>query len=260
MNEIKIFKNPQFGAIRTMEKSGEPWFVGKDVAELLGYAKPQNAIAAHVDDEDKTLAPIQGGCSTGTQNTIIINESGLYSLILSSKLPTAKEFKRWVTSEILPSIRKTGGYIEGQEHMSDADLMAKALLVAQRQIEQRQQQIDTLQAENARLLPDAEYGRDLQASNGITTTSIAKEFCMSARALNGLLHGLGIQYKQSGQWLLYSRYHGKGLTTTRTIPITRSDGRKDVKRETVWTMKGHRFICDKLAEQGILPNEQSAES
>lgn len=108
--EIKIFKNPQFGEIRTIEKDGEPWFVGKDVAELLGYAKPQNAIATHVDDEDKTLAPIQGGCSTGTQNTIIINESGLYSLILSSKLPTAKEFKRWVTSEILPSIRKTGGY------------------------------------------------------------------------------------------------------------------------------------------------------
>lgn len=108
--EIKIFKNPQFGEIRTMEKDGEPWFVGKDVAELLGYAKPQNAIATHVDDEDKTLAPIQGGCSTGTQNTIIINESGLYSLILSSKLPTAKEFKRWVTSEVLPSIRKTGGY------------------------------------------------------------------------------------------------------------------------------------------------------
>lgn len=108
--EIKIFKNPQFGEIRTIEKDGEPWFVGKDVAELLGYAKPQNAIATHVDDEDKTLAPIQGGCFTGTQNTIIINESGLYSLILSSKLPTAKEFKRWVTSEILPSIRKTGGY------------------------------------------------------------------------------------------------------------------------------------------------------
>lgn len=108
--EIKIFKNQQFGAIRTMTQDGEPWFVGKDVAELLGYAKPQNAIATHVDDEDKTLAPIQGGCSTGTQNTIIINESGLYSLILSSKLPTAKAFKRWVTSEVLPSIRKSGGY------------------------------------------------------------------------------------------------------------------------------------------------------
>lgn len=143
--EIKIFKNPQFGTIRTMTQNGEPWFVGKDVAELLGYAKPQNTIAAHVDDEDKTLAPIQGGCSTGTQNTIIINESGLYSLILSSKLPTAKTFKRWITHEVIPSIRKTGGYIEGQEHMSDADLMAKALLVAQRQIAQRDKQLQEMQ-------------------------------------------------------------------------------------------------------------------
>lgn len=110
MNEIKIFENPQFGALRTTERNGELWFVGKDVAELLGYAKPQNAIATHVDDEDKALAPIQGGCSTGTQNTTIINESGLYSLILSSKLPSAKAFKHWVTSEILPSISRTGGY------------------------------------------------------------------------------------------------------------------------------------------------------
>lgn len=257
MNEIQIFKKQEFGSIRTVVKNGEPWFCSKDVAIALGYSNPHKAIRDHVDDEDKgvneTFTP------GGKQVIAVINESGLYSLILSSKLPSAKAFKRWITHEVIPSIRKTGGYIEGQEHMSDADLMAKALLIAQRQIKQRQQQIDMLQAENARLLPDAEYGRDLQASNGITTTSIAKEFCMSARALNGLLHGLGIQYKQSGQWLLYSRYHGKGLTTTRTIPITRSDGRKDVKRETVWTMKGHRFICDKLAEQGIFPNEQSAE-
>ena len=137
--EIKIFKNPQFGEIRTIEKDGEPWFVGKDVAELLGYAKPQNAIATHVDDEDKTLAPIQGGCSTGTQNTIIINESGLYSLILSSKLPTAKEFKRWVTSEVLPSIRKTGGYNADATMQSVVQTLAtmQRVLEAQQEINKK---------------------------------------------------------------------------------------------------------------------------
>lgn len=137
--EIKIFENPQFGAIRTMEKDGEPWFVGKDVAELLGYAKPQNAIATHVDDEDKTLAPIQGGCSTGTQNTIIINESGLYSLILSSKLPTAKEFKRWITSEVLPSIRKTGGYNADATMQSVVQTLAtmQRVLEAQQEINKK---------------------------------------------------------------------------------------------------------------------------
>lgn len=251
MSNIKIFNNPQFGAIRTMTQNGEPWFVGKDVAELLGYAKPQNAIAAHVDDEDKTLAPIQGGCSTGTQNTIIINESGLYSLILSSKLPTAREFKHWVTSEVLPSIRKTGGYITGQEDLTDAELMAKALLVAQKQIEQREQRINALETANKKLLPDAEYGRHLQAKHGITTTSIAKELGMSAVALNKRLHELGVQYRQSGQWYLYRKYQDKGLTTTRTIPIVRFDGQPDVRRETLWTMKGHRFIRDLVTKTEV---------
>ena len=248
MNDIKIFENPQFGEIRTMTQDGEPWFVGKDVAELLGYAKPQNAIATHVDDEDKTLAPIQGGCSTGTQNTIIINESGLYSLILSSKLPTAREFKRWVTSEVLPSIRKTGGYITGQDELSDADLMAKALLVAQKQIEQREQRINALETANKKLLPDAEYGRSLQSKHGITTTSIAKELGMSAVALNKRLHELDVQYRQSGQWYLYRKYQNKGLTTTRTVPIVRFDGKPDVRRETLWTMAGHRFIRDLMTK------------
>lgn len=143
MNEIKIFKNPQFGSIRTMMQGNEPWFVGKDVAELLGYANPSKALADHVDDEDKLNN--ESLSSLGQRGGWIINESGLYSLILSSKLPTAKEFKRWVTSEVLPSIRQTGGYIAGQEDMSDADLMAKALLVAQRQIEQRDKQLQEMQ-------------------------------------------------------------------------------------------------------------------
>lgn len=109
MTDLQIFNSPEFGAIRTIEKDGEPWFVGKDVAAALGYSKERNAISAHVDEEDKKDAPIQGDLG-GTQSMTIINESGLYSLVLSSKLPTAKKFKRWVTSEVIPSIRKTGSY------------------------------------------------------------------------------------------------------------------------------------------------------
>lgn len=143
MNNIKIFENPEFGSIRTVEQNGEPWLSGKDVAAALGYSNPRKAIADHVDEEDKGVT----NCYTlgGNQNMTVINESGLYSLILSSKLPTAKKFKHWVTSEILPSIRKTGGYISGQENMSDSELMAKALLVAQRQIEQRDARIAEMQ-------------------------------------------------------------------------------------------------------------------
>lgn len=246
MNDIKIFKNPQFGSIRTMMQGNEPWFVGKDVAELLGYANPSKALADHVDDEDKLNN--ESLSSLGQRGGWIINESGLYSLILSSKLPTAKAFKRWVTSEVLPSIRKTGGYITGQEELSDADLMAKALLVAQRQIEQREQRINALETANKRLIPDAEYGRSLQSKHGITTTSIAKELGMSAVTLNKRLHELGVQYRQSGQWYLYRKYQDKGLTTTRTVPIVRFDGKPDVRRETLWTMAGHRFIRDLMTK------------
>lgn len=109
MTDLQIFNSPEFGAIRTIEKDGEPWFVGKDVAAALGYERPTKAILDHVDDEDKDEVPIQDSIGR-SQNTPIINESGLYSLVLSSKLPTAKKFKRWITSEVIPSIRKTGSY------------------------------------------------------------------------------------------------------------------------------------------------------
>ncbi len=110
MTDLQIFKNPEFGEIRTIEKDGEPWFVGKDVAAALGYERPTKAILDHVDDEDKDEVPIQDSIGR-SQNTPIINESGLYSLVLSSKLPGAKQFKRWITSEVIPSIRKHGGYL-----------------------------------------------------------------------------------------------------------------------------------------------------
>lgn len=110
INNLQVFRNEQFGEVRVMERDGEPWFVGRDVATILGYAKPENALAAHVDSDDKTTTLIQGEGSNYKSKTTIINESGLYSLILSSKLPAAKKFKRWVTSEVLPSIRKHGFY------------------------------------------------------------------------------------------------------------------------------------------------------
>ena len=148
-----VFNHPQFGEIRTIEISGEPWFVGKDVATALGYAKTENAIARHVDKEDKTLTPLQGGCSTGVQNTTIINESGLYSLILSSKLPSAKEFKRWVTAEVLPSIRKTGGYVNPSQsdlfldtYLPFADQNTRLLFKTT--LDTIQQQNNTIQQQN----------------------------------------------------------------------------------------------------------------
>lgn len=144
MNELKVFENPAFGQVRTVTVGGEPWFVGRDVAASLGYGdsgkSATNAVARHVDSEDKGVTEIV--TPGGVQKTTIINESGLYSLMLSSKLPQAKEFKRWVTAEILPTIRKTGGYIAGAEAMTDAEIMAKALMVAQRTIEENQKRLE----------------------------------------------------------------------------------------------------------------------
>ena len=148
-----VFNHPQFGELRTVEIDGVVWFVGKDVAEALGYSKSRNAIAAHVDEEDKTHAPIQGGCSTGVQDTIVINESGLYALILSSKLPSAKEFKHWVTSEVLPSIRKTGGYVNPSQsdlfldtYLPFADQNTRLLFKTT--LDTIQQQNNTIQQQN----------------------------------------------------------------------------------------------------------------
>ena len=140
--EMTVFKNlvhPEFGELRTVEISGEPWFVGKDVAEALGYSNARKAVLAHVDAEDKGVT--KWDTPGGTQQMTIINESGLYSLILSSKLPSAKEFKHWVTSEVLPSIRKNGAYIRNQENMTPAEIVARGLIAAQKIIEEREKEI-----------------------------------------------------------------------------------------------------------------------
>jgi prophage antirepressor-like protein len=135
MNDLQIFSNPEFGQVRTVEIDGTPWLVGKDVATALGYAKPQNAISRHVDSEDQKVAPIQG-TPGGEQEMLIINESGLYSLILSSKMPKAKAFKRWVTSEVLPAIRKHGAYesVKAQQHMEQLEATNAQLNMAIRNV------------------------------------------------------------------------------------------------------------------------------
>jgi len=140
MNNLQTYENTDVGKIRAMQLNGKPLFIAKDVTDILGYQNSRKAILDHVDDEDKGVT----NCYTlgGTQQMTVINESGLYSLILSSKLPNAKKFKRWVTSEVLPSIRKNGGYITGQETLSDDELMAKALMVAQNKIQEKNRQLE----------------------------------------------------------------------------------------------------------------------
>ena len=236
MNEIQIYQNQEFGAIRTIsDEQGEPLFCGKDVAEALGYKKPLDAIAKHVDAEDSVKRGLldSRGCN---QKTIFINESGLYALILSSKLESAQRFQHWVTSEVLPSIRKQGGYLMLKQGETDEQLMARALQLVKTTLDTRNQQI-------ALLLPKAEYAEQVLTSMScLTVTQIAKEMGMVAHELNTLLCELGIQYKQSGQYLLYAPYVRKGLAQNRTIEFYLNDGTLFTYTYLVWTERGRYFI------------------
>lgn len=250
MSDIKIFDNPEFGKIRTIDRDGEPWMVGVDVAKALGYATPRNAIASHVDEEDKTSALIRGTGSNYKSMAILINESGLYSLVLFSKLPTAKKFKRWVTNEVLPSIRKHGAYMTPQK-IEEALLNPDTIISLAQQLKEEK-------AKTAKLAPAAEYAQNfLLASGGRLVSSIAKDYGMSAKRLNRLLHALGIQYCQGGQWILYQKYTGKGYTETRVNLIPHNDGKTHQHPETLWTARGCAFLAKQLAKAGFFPTKQS---
>ena len=254
MNELQIFENKEFGKIRTVEINNEPYFVGKDVADILGYSNTRDALSKHIDDEDKLTSQI--ATAGQNRNVIVINESGLYSLILSSKLPTAKKFKRWVTSEVLPSIRKHGMYAT-DELIANPDIAIAAFQALKEEREQRQ----LLQFECNKqkqiigeLKPKADYTDIiLQSKSLVTVTQIAKDYGMSGTAMNEMLHNYGVQYKQSGQWLLYSKYHNNGFTHSETVTITHSDGRTGTVMNTKWTQKGRLFIYNLLKSYGILP-------
>lgn len=196
----------------------EPWMVGKDIASALGYAKPENAIAAHVDDEDKTTTLIQGTGSNYKSKAILINESGLYSLVLSSKLPNAKKFRRWVTSEVLPSIRKHGGYIAGQDSMSDEELLARAVLMAQSKIEEKDREIANLKAKAELDAPKVAFADAVHnTESGITVEKFVKLLfdekgvCIGRNKMFQLLRSLG--YLRDNN-MPYQKYLESGYFTT----------------------------------------------
>lgn len=252
MNNIKIFENPEFGAIRTVEIKNEPWFVGKDVAEVLGYSDTSRAVFDHVDKEDKTSLVIQQSGSNYKANTTIINESGLYSLILSSKLPKAKEFKRWVTSEVLPAIRKTGGYINGSESMSDDEIMARALLMAHKTIENNKERISQLESDNDRMRPKEIFADAVAASDQtILIGDLAKLIKQNGRDMgqkrlfvwmrdNGfLIKRKGADYNSPTQ-----RAMEMGLFRVKETAITRPDGHTMVNKTTKVTGKGQQYFLN----------------
>lgn len=284
MNELQVFNNSEFGEIRAVEIDGEPWLIGKDICRLFGDTN-HNRTLSRVDDEDKMTVTITDALGR-PQKATAINESGLYAVLFAmqpqkannngvsdaypievqERIEKLRKFKRWVTHEVLPAIRKTGGYIATDAEMSDDEIMARALLVANATIERRNERIKALETKNTALLAENAAQKQiiadfepvkqyldtiLSSPRTLTTTQIAADYDLSAKKLNRILHDDGIQRYVNGQWILYSRYMGKGYTKSKTIQITRSDGRPDTVLNTEWTQKGRLLIHEILTSRGI---------
>ena len=241
MNTPQIFSFEQH-EVRTILVNDEPYFVGKDVASVLGYSNTKDALSRHVDLEDKMGSRIT--TSGQSREMTIINESGLYSLILKSKLPKAKKFKRWVTSEVLPTIRKTGSYSNVPQSFAQALRLAADL-------EEKNQ---LLEQQIAEYEPKISYlDTILSSTDTVATSQIAADYGMSAIALNKLLNELGVQHKVSGQWILYRKHMNQGYTKSHTSEIPKADGGTKVVMNTKWTQKGRVFIYNLLIAEGYYP-------
>ena len=268
MQELEIFKNEEFGQVRTVLIENEPWFIGKDVAEILGYDNQNRDVIRHVDEEDRIMinkTQYQNGIELdykilGQRGGWIINESGLYSLILSSKLPNAKKFKRWVTSEVLPSIRKHEVYMTDnmlEKTIADPDYMIGILtaLKEEKMLREKAQKEKDIAIEEKK---EAEEKRDLliHADKTYTTSEIAKELGLnSAQKLNQILHIKKIQYKRNNTWIPYAKYAALGYTSTKQM----TNERGIIVYNTKWTGKGRDFILnlfknERKKNQGDLNN------
>lgn len=257
MNQLQIF-NYQEHPVRTVHKDGEPWFVLKDVCEILGIT--------HITDTAKRLEEDEVGQtevidSIGRKQTATcINESGLYNVILRSDKPEAKPFRKWVTSEVLPSIRKHGAYMT-PETLEVAILNPDTMIKLCTALKDEQSKNAMLTGEVAKrdqiiaeLNPKATYyDLILQCTDVVSPSKIAKDYGKSAKWLNEKLHELGVQFKQGKVWLLYQKYASFGYTQSRTFPVVRSDGTPGTEMSTYWTQKGRLFIYELLKDNGIIP-------
>ena len=246
--QLFSFKGQQ---VRTVTIDGEPYFVGKDVAEILGYANNRDALVKHVDDEDKQTSQI---ATAGQKRSMtVINESGLYSLILGSKLPQAHDFKHLVTSEVLPTIRKHGAYMTPakiEEVLTDPDTIIQLAT----QLKQEREGRFIAEQKVNELTPKATYYDKVLADKSLVIiTQIAKDYGMSGRAMNRKLHELKVIYKQGQTWLLYAKYQKTGWTHSETVMVPKKDGTEKAVLNTKWTQQGRLGLYELLKSNDIIP-------
>lgn len=260
MNDLQIFNNGEFGEIRTVEENNKVMFCGKDVATALGYADPKKAVIQHCKEDGVANYPLIDSMGR-EQQAKFINEGNVYRLITHSKLPGAEKFESWVFDEVLPSIRKHGMYAV-DELIANPDLGIAALTalkeeraktaVLETTVAVQEQQISELK-------PKASYyDVVLNCKDLLSATEIAKDYGRSAKWLNEFLREHGVQFKQSGVWLLYQKYAEKGYTSTKTHNYLDDNGGTHSKVHTYWTQKGRLFIYDLLKSHGILPTMEQA--
>lgn len=258
MNEITTF-DFKGNDIRTIMIDCEPYFVGKDVAKVLGYKDTADALKKHIDEEDKLTR--QFADSGQRREMTVINESGMYSLILRSKLSEAKKFKRWVTSEVLPAIRKTGGYVVGEKDADDDELVLRVIQMLENKIamknktiENQKSQIKIQEQQISESKPKVSYyDKVLQSKEAIRTKVIAGDYGMSAQKFNKKLNELHVQYKVGNTWVLYREHQGNGYTQTKTFTKETDNGYVITNTHTCWTQKGRLFLYDLLKSNEILP-------
>ncbi len=256
VQNLKVFKNEEFGPVRATTINNEPWFIGKDVAEVLGYKNTRDALKVHIDVDDKAGVVIHDGRQN--REMTVINESGLYSLILSSKLPNAKKFKRWVTSEVLPSIRKTGGYIPHDENMSDDEIMARALLVAQKTIEEKSKLLQQAKETIEDMKPKALVGECLEVSkDSILVRELAKILKQN---------GIDIGQNRLFEWLRENGYliktgSDKNMPTQRAMNLKLFEvkhtnmicnGETKIRKTTMVTGKGINYFLNKFISLEVI--------
>lgn len=255
MQELKIFENSDFGQVRTLEYNNEIYFVASDICKCLDIKNTTQAVQ-RLDEDEKSMFNI--GLSGGETN--LVNEYGLYNLILVSRKKEAKAFKRWVTHEVLPTIRKHGAYMTDEvlkEALTSPDFLIK---LATELKEEREKRI-ALEIDNnikaqqiGELKPKADYvDKILKSKSLMNVSQIAKDYGMSATKFNKILHELKVQYKQAEQWLLYSKYHDKGYTHSETFDFENKNGINETKLTTKWTNKGRLFLYNLLKDNGYLP-------
>jgi len=252
MNDLKIF-NYEGSTVRTVLRNGDPWWVLKDVCSVLEIGNSRD-VMARLDNDEKGVDIID--TLGGRQEVSIINESGLYNIILVSRKPEAKKFKRWVTHEVLPSIRKHGLYA-ADELLANPDLWIRALQELKAERTRNTALIATISIQEqqiAEMQPKASYyDVVLNCKDAVAITTIAKDYGRSGRWLNEYLHDLGVQFRQGNIWLLYQKHAQHGYTATKTHSYPGGDGSMHSKVHTYWTQKGRLFIYELLKSHGILP-------